>query len=85
VVNVTDWPHDLIHQLATEIESAIAIVEEYRQACTKDVPDCVRDYVTRVLTSRSADLLDVLHECVTDRIDAWVESQADSPTPHLRG
>ena len=101
VLNVADWPHDLIHQFATEVESSIAIVaeslrtetdlhvigeiEEYRQTCTKDVPDCVRDYVTRVLTSRSADLLDVLHECVSDRIDAWVESQADSLTPHLRG
>lgn len=101
VIRLGDWPHDLIHQLATQLESAIEIVTEsltidtdplvvdkvveHRAVCALDLADCVRDFVSTEVESWSADLLDVLSECVTPRLDEWIAAESFSVTPHLRG
>jgi len=101
VISIGEWPHDLMHQLATQYEEAIGIISESLEAetdpeivakrdahalgCPDGIAGCVRAHVISELHDQRADLLDVLCECVTPRLDEWVSSQAISLTPHLRG
>lgn len=100
-VDLSEWPHDLMHQLATSLEAAIVIIADsletetdpkvvgkrdaHLDECEQPLELCVRDYVARETARWSADLLDVLTECVTPRLDHWISSQTMSLTPHLRG
>jgi len=100
-ITVADWPHDLMHQLATEIETAIAIIaeslmtetdeyviakiQEHRAVCSKDIPGCTKEFVGRELVSWSDDLIDVLSECVTPRIDEWISGSFERVVPPYRG
>lgn len=79
VLDVSAWPHDLMHQLNASLNSAIETIAE-----THFVDDA-RDNVKTHLIAQAGDLLDVLHECVTPRLDDWISSQVIRLTPHLRG
>ena len=79
VVELAAWPHDLMHQLSASLDSAIETIAE-----TQPV-DAARDHVQAHLMGQTSDLMDVLNECVTPRLDDWISAQAMSLTPHLRG
>lgn len=80
VIPVDRWPHDLIHQLATSLAAAeahvrISISEEREFSpislgWLRDSPRVkARRLVVASVTARSADVLDVLEECVRYRLD----------------
>lgn len=101
VITVGEWPHELMHQLASAYDEAIIIVTEsleteteteivakrdaHARECPLPIGECVRQHVTSEIASQATDLLDVLNECVTPRLDDWISSQAITLTPHLRG
>lgn len=100
-VDISRWPHDLMHQLAMSLEGAILTItesletetdpyviakrDEHLAQCPQSMPLCVRDFVIKELTARTAEIEDVLEECVSPRLDEWISSQARGVTPHLRG
>jgi hypothetical protein len=101
VIDTGNWPHDLMHQLGTALDGAAVTITEsveidtdprirekfdaHMSECSRPMIDCVRDYVAKQIRTHTVDLLDVLDECVTPRLDDWISSQAISLTPHLRG
>lgn len=78
VLDVREWPHDLVHQLAMALDEAA--VEIYEALDSEPIDDCsygssfecVRRYVADTVTANHADMTDVLAECVTPRIDEYV-------------
>lgn len=79
IMDVAWWPHDLMHQLSTALDSAVETISESQH------PSDARDHVFTHLSTQMVDVVDVLNECVTPRLDEWISSQALSLTPHLRG
>lgn len=77
VIDVREWPHDLMHQFAAELESASLHILDARHA-SGDAGDGVvaleevRAYVAETITHQLDDILDVLEQCVTPRLDAYV-------------
>lgn len=72
--------------LATETDpNVIARRDEHLADCPQSLPLCVRDFVIKELTARTAEIEDVLEECVSHRIDDWIAAEALSVTPPLRG
>lgn len=75
-LDIAQWPHDLMHQLAIELDSAAAAIndslEEDRTIGRRsdDVPRVADEFSLHL-----GDIADVLAECVAPRIDAWVSSE----------
>jgi hypothetical protein len=78
VLDVQEWPHDLMHQLAMALDDAALQIYEALDEQPIDECDygssfaCVRRYVADTLTANRADVTDVLAECVTPKLDAYV-------------
>lgn len=77
VIDVREWPHDLMHQFAAELESASLHILDARHGYGTADGDAaaleeVRDYVAAAITRQAEDILDVLEQCVTPRLDAYV-------------
>lgn len=76
-IDVDAWPHDLVHQLATTLES-MSLQAYDSLVITKDRSyESVREYVAERIRSHAADLVDVLHECVEPRIDDWARAELE--------
>lgn len=83
------WPHGLVHELATSIETTIAqisesiaedaMVEGSRPTFSADDRrgQSLRQFVLAVVVEHSADMVDVLTECVEPRLDVYVRGEAD--------
>ncbi len=79
VVDSRAWPHDLIHQLAVDLTEA---AEEIADSMAEDllaVGGTLRDedrrarrIVLATIAEHADDITDVLHECVTPRLDRHV-------------
>lgn len=82
VIPVDRWPHDLIHQLTTSLITAeahvrISLSEERSAYRTADPVTWLRNrphpaarrMVVASIVARSAEVLDVLEECVRYRLD----------------
>lgn len=77
VIEVRRWPHDLMHQLAADLESASLHILDARH--DRDAPvadpsalDDVRAYVAGAIARQVDDILDVLEQCVSPRLDDYV-------------
>lgn len=75
-IDVSAWPHDLVHALETSLEAAVELISasfaEDELGCAAADHRCARELVSGALTERAADLVDVLSQCVTGRIDRFV-------------
>ena len=73
-MDVTAWPHEVMHELAASLD--IAADEIYLHLDEQAIdgvnygssPDCVRRYVADTVRARLDDLVDVLVECVEPRL-----------------
>jgi len=83
VMDVTEWPHDIMHQLASSLDSAAldiyaALDSQPIDECNYGSSrECVRRYVADTVTARLADLSDVLVECVEPRLAAFTAREVD--------
>ncbi len=74
-VDVSEWPHDLVHQLAESLESALLqIVDSLPEPPTLSYRHVEAYLASRVLR-HAADLQDVFRECVEPRLDAWATAE----------
>lgn len=75
-IDVTAWPHDLIHRLNAELQATIAQVSasiaEEESGCPSGDHRCAEELVSAALVDHADDLLDVLHECVALKLDRYV-------------
>ena len=77
VIDVTAWPHELIHHLAFTLGAAlghveISVAEDSRTGSAMSrltVPITARRMMTTSLRARSAEMSDVLENCVLYRIE----------------
>ncbi len=82
VMNVTDWPHEVMHQLAAALDGAADEIYIYLDSRSIDgylygsSRESVRRYVAQTVTAQRADLLDVLTECVDSRIAEFTSREA---------
>jgi hypothetical protein len=87
-VDITAWPHDVIHSLVASLRSAIADVQDsYREECEWDAasaPEVARRAVADTLARYAADIQDVLDKCLTDRLQAYVTGQVELGEWELR-
>ncbi len=87
VVDVADWPHDLMHQLAGAVETAFLQILDSLVPPPVASYDAVRRFMVDWLGGNSDDLLDVLRECVAPKLDEWVASELErafATVDHLR-
>ena len=78
-IDIAAWPHDVIHLLVVSLRSAIADVREsFFEESTCDA-DCAaaraRSAVASILEQHVADIQDVLEQCLSDRLQAYIDSQ----------
>lgn len=75
-IDVTAWPHDLIHRLNAELQMAItqvsASIAEEESGCPSGDHRCAEELVSSALVDHADDLLDVLNECVAPTLDRYV-------------
>ena len=82
-VDITAWPHDVMHQLATSLD--IAAEEIHAHLGEQPIDDCnygssrecVHRYVVDTVTAKLADLLDVLVECVEPRLADFTSREVE--------
>ncbi|MGX5682083.1 hypothetical protein [Schumannella luteola] len=72
---MADWPHDLIHQLASTLDSltlqvfdSLTVSRSFEDVC---------DYIASRVRANADDLRDVLAECVDPRVEAWAASEVE--------
>lgn len=75
-IDVSAWPHDLIHRLNADLQATIAQVSasiaEEEAGCPSGDHRCAQELVTAGLVDHADDLLDVLNECVAPKLDRYV-------------
>lgn len=82
VMDVTAWPHEVMHQLASALDDAADEIYVYLDSRSTDrvvlgsSRESVRRYVADTVTAQRADLLDVLVECVESRIAEFTSREA---------
>lgn len=83
VIDIAEWPHDLIHDLVTAIDRAIIeISESFSDECPETPVDdarvlCAFTAVRTKLADHADDLVDVLTECVEPKLTHYVYWQSD--------
>lgn len=75
-IDVTAWPHDLIHRLDSELHTVVthvsASIAEEETGCPAGDHRCAQELVSAALVDHADDLLDVLMECVAPKLDRYV-------------
>jgi hypothetical protein len=75
--DVAPWPHDLMHQLAIDLDSAAAAIhaslEEDRRQGRPVAADSLS--VADEFSLHLGDVADVLSECVAPRLDEWISTE----------
>lgn len=76
VIDHTVWPHDLVHTLNGALESAATQITtslaEEESGCPTGDHQCARELLTGTMMEHVPDILDVLRECVTGKLDRYV-------------
>ena len=87
VVDASRWPHDLMHQLVMSLDSALRNIAGAPEVGADPfvTQGSVRYIVMSEMIARTAEIEDVLEQCISPRLDDWISRQAISLTPHLRG
>lgn len=75
-IEIEDWPHELVHQLADLLESA-ALQSFDSLARPSTSFRSVRDYIGERVRVHAPDLLDVLNECAAPRLDEWAKREVE--------
>lgn len=88
-LDLSAWPHGLVHELVTSIETTIwqvsesiaedAMFEGSRPTFSIDDRrgQSLRQFVLAVVMEHRADMVDVLTQCVEPRLDAYVREEAE--------
>jgi hypothetical protein len=86
-LEIADWPHDLIHDLAVDLDAAAAAIhdslEEDRilgRPSSGEKPAAW--HVRQEFSAHINDVVDVLSECVAPRLDAWVAAETARAFAH---
>lgn len=75
-LDVSQWPHDLLHRLDSDLDDAATLIGESlaedETGCASADHQCARELLRDALVAHSDDLLDVLTECVSPKLDRFV-------------
>ena len=84
-IDISAWPHDVIHSLVQSLRTAIADVSDsYRDDNPEDAdaaPGVARAAVRETLARYADDIIDVLEHCIDHKVETWVTAQIDDITP----
>jgi hypothetical protein len=87
-IDVTAWPHDVIHRLVESLRSATADVRDsYCEECPWDsasAPEVARLAVAEILARHASDIDDVLKQCLSERLQAYLTQQVEAAASTLR-
>ena len=82
-MEISRWPHDLAHDLATSLDQSVAqISDSWDEDQRLDLMieefgmQRARSIVGSVISDHRHDLLDVLAECVEPRLEEYLEREA---------
>lgn len=78
-IDIAAWPHDIIHLLVVSLRGATADVRDsYSEESTCDA-DCAaalaRAAVAGILERHMSDIQDVLEQCLSERLQAYLAQQ----------
>lgn len=80
-IDISAWPHDVIHTLVESLRSAVYDVQDsYCEECGWDpdaTPELARRAVADTLVRYAADIEDVLEQCLSERLQSYLSAQAD--------
>ncbi len=75
--DVAQWPHDLMHQLAIDLDTAAVAINESLaeergrgRRAARDSPSVADEFSLHL-----GDIADVLAECVAPRLDEWISAE----------
>jgi hypothetical protein len=84
VMDVRAWPHDLIHELAVDLDAAAGEIADSMAEDALAVGGTLRDedrrarrIVLATIAEQAGDITDVLSECVTPRLDRHIGLEAE--------
>lgn len=87
-IDITVWPHDVIHLLVQSLRSAIADVEDsYREEFpwnAGSAAEVARAAVELTLEGHADDIVNVLDECLTDKLQCYLTEQVERGMLELR-
>ena len=87
-IDITVWPHDVIHLLVASLRSATADVEDsYREEFpwnSGSAAEVAREAVRSTLERHADDIVDVLDECLTDKLQSYLTEQVEAGMLELR-
>ena len=72
-IDVVEWPHELVHHLASNLE-ALAI-QAFDSLTFRGTRENVRDYISARVRAQADDMRDMLAECVEPRVEAWARAE----------
>jgi hypothetical protein len=79
-IDIAAWPHDVIHLLVQSLRSAIVDVEDsYREECEWNAaaPEVARRAVADTLARHASDIEDVLEQCLSERLQAYLTREVE--------
>ncbi len=82
-IDVAVWPHDLMHELVTSLDTGVSEISEGLfgeglETLSEEARMALAVAAVRsTLTEHADDLVDVLTECVEPRLSAYVSGQRD--------
>ena len=84
-IDVAAWPHDVIHVLVETLNTVIADVQaSYDEEGRTGDALLARAAVSEALALHAADIEDVLEQCLSDRLQAYLTAQVDLGVWDLR-
>ncbi|MBX3099313.1 MAG: hypothetical protein KF761_06995 [Salinibacterium sp.] len=79
IVDVSAWPHHVMHLLVESLRTAISDVEySYAEECFWDseaAPEVAHRAVAAALSPYAADIHDVLEQCLSERVQDYLATQ----------
>ncbi|MDH6179888.1 hypothetical protein M2152_000070 [Microbacteriaceae bacterium SG_E_30_P1] len=87
VLDLSAWPHDLMHHLASTLDAAAVDIQDTLQ--DRSIPGygsgagAVARYVTDTVRKQRDDLGEILTHCVEPRIEAFVSRAVDAILPRV--
>lgn len=80
-IDVSAWPHDVIHLLVESLRGAIVDVQhsyfEEGDAVADTAPDVADRAVAAALARHGRDIEDVLEQCLSERLQAYLAGQSE--------
>lgn len=87
-IDLGQWPHDVVHPLVEALAVAIADVQhsfcEESQATSESSAAVARRAVSEALSRHADDIADVLEQCLSERLQAYLTREVESADWELR-